>query len=73
MRDSQSWHPIYFQVGDKDYAFRVWPNVPRVGDHVMFHPVEGPAVYQVERVVWGVAKDDMNAPTVNVVMKGETA
>lgn len=34
-------------------------------------PTTGTVVYQVERVVWGVSKDDMNAPTVNVIMKEE--
>lgn len=71
MHKSHEWHDIYFQIGDKDYAFRSWPNVPRVGEHVMFHPVDGPVVHEVIRVVWGVNKDPTigAALTVNVTLK----
>lgn len=49
---------IYFILEGKDYAFRVWPAAPRVGDFVMMHPVEGPRVHEVLEIVWGVKGND---------------
>ncbi len=58
---------IYFMLEGKDYALRVWPFVPRIGERVMFHMMGGPISFKVVDVLWGVAPDDRNGViTVNV-------
>lgn len=63
---------IYFVVGGKDYAFRSWIAVPRLGERVMFHLKEGPKTFKVVDVLWGVAPDDKaRFCTVNVKLEPE--
>jgi hypothetical protein len=57
---------IYFVLDGETYAARSWHAVPPVGDHVMFHPKDGPFTAEVTRVEWGVAPDDRDTCTVNV-------
>ena len=49
---------IYFVLDRKDYAFRVWPGVPRIGDRVMMHTNDGPRTHEVLEVVWGVREEE---------------
>ncbi|MGX7874476.1 hypothetical protein ACVDG5_018450 [Mesorhizobium sp. ORM6] len=65
MSESQKFD-IYFMLEGKDYAFRIWGAVPRVGERVMFHPTTGPVTFKVLDVLWGVASDDTRTMTVNV-------
>lgn len=46
---------LYFILNNKEYAYRSWPAVPRIGDLVMLYNTEHeqiePAI--VNNVVWG--------------------
>ncbi|TPN04555.1 hypothetical protein [Mesorhizobium sp. B2-1-2] len=65
MSETQTFD-IYFILEGKDYAFRSWGAVPRVGERVMFHLITGPTTFRVLDVLWGVAPDDRRTMTVNV-------
>lgn len=51
---------VAFFIDGKQYAYRSWPYVPRVGEEVMLHvPEEGDKrTFLVTRVVWGVEGPD---------------
>jgi len=44
---------IRFFLDGREYAYRHWSFVPRVGDEVMLGPGNDRKAYQVIRVVWG--------------------
>lgn len=60
---------IWMILDGKDYGVRHWSFVPRVGDHVMFHPKDGAFKAKVTAVVWGISADDTNAPTINMALE----
>ena len=61
---------LYFIVDDKDYAFRIWPGVPRVGDRVMMHPSPAPRKFIVEAICWGVREEEAkDRVTCNVMLR----
>jgi len=48
---------INFVMEGKDYAGRVWPTVPRIGEHVSLHYEGEKRVAKVHLVVWGVREE----------------
>lgn len=69
---------LFFTLAGKDYAYRTWIGVPRVGERVMFQTKDGPKAFTVSDVLWGSAVDDdvQDAPTINILLqdafKGES-
>ena len=44
---------IHFFVDGREYAYRSWSFIPRVGDEVMLGEGDRRKAYVVKRVVWG--------------------
>lgn len=48
---------INFVLDNKDFAFRSWPSVPRVGEFVTLRPNGEPTTYLVKLVLWNVREN----------------
>jgi len=64
---SERWDGIFFLLDGKQYAFRPWKTVPRVGEWVVFPSTEEP--FEVVRVLWRETRNSAAAPYVEIILK----
>jgi hypothetical protein len=62
---ARGWDGIFFLLDGKEFAFRSWERVPRVGDWVVFPAPD--RTFEVARVIWRETVST-NVPYVEVVL-----
>jgi hypothetical protein len=60
---------IFFLLDGKEFAFKTWPHVPRVGDWVVFPTHKDRQPYEVVRVIWRENRSPPVNPYVEVEIK----
>ncbi len=61
------WDGIFFLLDGKEFAFRGWDHVPRIGDWVVFPSTDEP--FKVLRVIWRENRSEPENPYVEVVIE----
>lgn len=52
---------VYFYLHGKQFAFRAWNFVPRIGETVILGSDDDRKAYQVKNVVWGNEPENFRA------------
>jgi len=68
---AERWGGIYFLLDGRQFAFRTWANVPRIGELVVFSLTDEP--FEVSRVLWRETRDAPIGPYAEVILKKVTS